>query len=74
MKTLEIKQIATIHSAIHLAEADFFMFDEDCGITEDEEVAILNEIKVIAKRLLGNHPSKLSSTKDIIEYVKELNK
>lgn len=66
----QIKMIATIHSAIHLAEADFFMFDQHCNATVDEQSLILKEIYSIAEKLSKGEAMNLGSTENIINYVR----
>jgi len=66
----QIKMIATMHSAMRLAEADYFMFDEHCGITDDEQLLILKEIHSIAEKLSKGEVMNLGSTENIINYVR----
>lgn len=62
--------IATMHSAMHLAEVDYFMFDKHCGITDDEQSLILKEIHSIAEKLSKGEAMNLGSTENIINYVR----
>lgn len=66
----QIKMIATMHSAIHLAGVDYFMFDENCGITDKEQLLILKEIHSIAEKLSKGEAMNLGSTENIINYVR----
>lgn len=66
----QIKMIATMHSAMHLAEVDAFMFDEHCGITDKEQSLILEEIHSLAEKLSKGEAMNLGSTKNIINYVR----
>ena len=66
----QIKMIAKMHSAMHLAEVDYFMFDEHCNITDDEQLLILKEIHSIAENLSKGEAMNLGSTENIINYVR----
>lgn len=65
----QIKMIATMHSAMHLAEVDYFMFDNHCNISEKEQSLILKEIQSIAEKLSKGEEMSLGSTENIINYV-----
>jgi len=66
----QIKMIATLHSAIHLSYVDICMFDEGCGITDEEQLLIIDEINTIANKLSKGGSMNLGSTEDIIKYVR----
>lgn len=66
----QIKMIAAMHSAMHLAEVDYFMFDEYCDITDEEQSLILKEIHSIAEKLSKGEAMNLGSTENIINYVR----
>ena len=66
----QIKMIATMHSAMHLAEVDSFIFDQHCNATVDEQSLILKEIHSIAEKLSKGEAMNLGSTENIINYVR----
>jgi hypothetical protein len=66
----QIKMIATIHSAIHLSYIDICMFDEGCGLTDEEQSLIIEEINSIAIKLSKGEAMNLGSTKGVIDYVR----
>lgn len=59
-----------MHSAMHLAGVDFFMFDQHCNATVDEQSLILKEIHSIAEKLSKGEAMNLGSTENIINYVR----
>jgi len=46
------------------------MFDEGCGITDEEQLLIIDEINTIANKLSKGGSMNLGSTEDIIKYVR----
>ena len=66
----QIKLIATLHSAIHLANVDIWIFDEVSNITDKEQYAILEEINLIADKLSKGMAMNLGSTSSIVDYVR----
>jgi hypothetical protein len=66
----QIKIIARVHSAIHLSYIDGGMFDHHCGISEVDQVEILQEIRLIAEKLSNGHPMNLGSTEGVIKYAR----
>ena len=67
----QIKKIAELHCAMHLAEVDIHMFDHHCNATDQEQELIISQIYKIAERLANNGPMNLGTTENIINFVKE---
>jgi len=66
----ELTLIAKIHAGMSLLRTDMLMFEDSSDMLEVEKEEILSQIHSIGNKLIGNHPSTLGTTEQIINYVK----